>query len=89
MRWQDVFGLAGLGLVVLGTILMFPSSTHAMRWQYLVGGSVLWFAGFAIVTGWVAWRWSTAQATRNEERNACPTAERRHSDRRSRRALAS
>ena len=81
MRWQDVFGFAGLGLVVLGTVLMFPSSTTGIRWTYLLGGSLVWLAGFAMMTGWVAWRWSISKLAR-EERNACPPAEPRFNERR-------
>lgn len=87
MRWQDVFGFAGLALVILGTVLMFPSSTQGMRLSYLLGGSILWLAGFATVTGWVIWRWSTSQLVR-EERNACPPTERRKTDRRSQARVA-
>ena len=92
MRCQDVFGFAGLGLVVLGSVLMFPSSTDRMRWAYLLGGSLGWLAGFAMVTVWVAWRWSISKLAR-EEGNACPPAEppsseRRQKDRRSQPRLA-
>ena len=30
MRWIDVIGLLGLTLVVLGTLLLFPTSTEHM-----------------------------------------------------------
>lgn len=87
MRWQDVFGFAGLALVVLGTVLMFPSSTYGMRWAYLLGGSLIWVVGFTMVTGWLAWRWSIGQPA-GKERRSCGPADRRRSDRNSHRTLA-
>ena len=87
MQWQDVFGLAGLALVILGTGLMFPSSTHSMRLSYLLGGSIVWLAGFATVTGWIAWRWWTAHPS-GKERPLFPPTERRNTDRRSQSRVA-
>jgi len=58
MRWIDVIGLLGLTLVVLGTLLLFPTSTEHMNWKYWLGGLSLWFAGFASVVGWLVLRWS-------------------------------
>lgn len=81
MRWQDLFGVAGLGLVVFSTVLMFPSSTNRMHWAYLLGGSMLWLTGFAMVTGWVIWRWSISQLAQ-KECNSSPQAKRRWAERR-------
>jgi hypothetical protein len=61
MRWTDVIGLAGLGMVVLGTLLLFPNSVDLMNWKYLLGGFVLWLMGFVSVVGWLLWRWLVRQ----------------------------
>jgi hypothetical protein len=53
MRWTDAIGLAGLGMVVLGTLFLFPSSADLMNWKYLLGGFVLWLVGFVSVVGWL------------------------------------
>ena len=66
MRWQDVIGFAGLSLVVLGTLFMFPSSLDGMHWRYLLAGSVLWVVGFVSVIGWLLWRWSIAHPAPQE-----------------------
>ncbi len=58
MRWIDVIGLLGLTLVVLGTLLLFPTSTEHMHWKYWLGGLSLWLAGCASVVGWLILRWS-------------------------------
>ena len=87
MRWQDMFGFGGLGLVVLGTVLMVPGSAQGMRWAYLLGGSLMWVVGFTTVSGWLAWRWSTSQPAREGRSDSTPS-ERRRSDRRSKHSLA-
>jgi hypothetical protein len=58
MRWIDVMGFAGLAMVVLGTLLLFPSSAEHMNWGYELAGMTLWFAGVASVVGWLLLRWS-------------------------------
>jgi len=58
MRWIDVIGFAGFAMVVLGTLLLFPSSVDRMNWEHGLEGLALWFAGFASVVGWLLLRWS-------------------------------
>ena len=58
MRWIDVIGFAGFAMVVLGTLLLFPSSVDLMNWEYMLAGLALWLAGFAFVIGWLLLRWS-------------------------------
>jgi hypothetical protein len=62
MRWTDAIGLAGLSMVVLGTLLMFPNSADRMDWKYLLGGFALWLVGFVSVAGWLFWRWSVGES---------------------------
>jgi uncharacterized SAM-binding protein YcdF (DUF218 family) len=58
IRWTDLIGLAGFGMVVLSTLLLFPDSGEHMTWEYWLGGLALWLAGFASVVGWLLLRWS-------------------------------
>jgi hypothetical protein len=60
IRWTDAIGLAGFVVVVLSTLLLFPTSADQTNWQYMLGGLALWFAGFACVVGWLlfrGWQW--------------------------------
>ena len=58
IRWADIIGLAGFGMVVLSTVLLFPDSQESMNGAYWLGGLALWLAGFACVVGWLFLRWS-------------------------------
>lgn len=57
IRWTDLIGLAGFAVVVLSTLLLFPSSANHMNWLYMLEGLALWVAGFASVVAWLLLRW--------------------------------
>ena len=61
MRCQDVIVVAGLCMVLLGTLLMFPAWADRMSWKFMLGGFALWLVGFVAVIAWLLWRWSAAQ----------------------------
>ena len=61
IRWTDLIGLAGYAMVVLSTLLLFPSSAEHMNWKYWLFGLALWLLGFASVVGWLLLRWSVQQ----------------------------
>jgi hypothetical protein len=58
LRWIDLIGIAGFAMVVLSTLLLFPSSAELMTWKYWLEGLALWLVGFNSVVGWVLLRWS-------------------------------
>jgi hypothetical protein len=58
IRWIDVIGLAGFGMVIVSTLLLFPGSAEPMNWKHWLAGLALWFLGFNSVVGWLLLRWS-------------------------------
>jgi hypothetical protein len=58
IRWTDIIGVVGFALVVLSTLLFFPSSADRMNWKYWLAGLSVWFLGFSCVVGWLLSRWS-------------------------------
>ena len=90
IRWTDLIGLAGYAMVVLSTLLLFPSSAEHMNWKYWLAGLTLWLLGFASVVGWLLLRWSVRQskdgpppllvwsARQSQERKVTPQANGSH-----------
>jgi hypothetical protein len=62
IRWTDLIGLAGFGMVLVATLLLFPDNADFMNWQHWLGGIALWLIGFASVVGWVLSRWSVRKS---------------------------
>jgi hypothetical protein len=58
IRWTDLIGVAGIAMVVLATLFLFPDSIDGMNWEYGTAGLALWLLGFASVFGWLLLRWS-------------------------------
>jgi hypothetical protein len=62
IRWIDLIGIAGFGMVIVSTLLLFPGSAEPMNWKHWLEGLVLWLVGFNSVVAWLLVRWSVRQS---------------------------
>jgi hypothetical protein len=58
IRWIDLIGICGFGVMIYSTIFLFGDSEGISSWSYWLGGITLWLLGFASLIGWVLLRWS-------------------------------
>lgn len=56
MRWIDLIGLAGWGLLVAGVLVAFSTSAQRSTWFLLVVGGAMWAVGFVSIVGWLLMR---------------------------------
>jgi uncharacterized membrane protein len=64
MRWTDLVGLAGLALLVMGLLFLFPKSVDRVNWMYRTGGAALWLVGFVAIIGSIVARFSKSQSSK-------------------------
>jgi uncharacterized membrane protein len=62
VRWTDLIGIAGFALVIVSTMLLFPSSAEHTNWKYMLGGTAVWLLGFMSVVGSVFLRFSVSRS---------------------------
>jgi hypothetical protein len=58
IRWTDLIGICGFGVVIYSFILLFGDSENLSSLAHWLGAIALWLFGFASVIGWVLLRWS-------------------------------
>jgi hypothetical protein len=58
IRWMDLIGICGFGVLIYSSKLLFGDSEGPRSLVYWLGGMALWSVGFASVVGWVLLRWS-------------------------------
>jgi len=56
LRRTDGFALLGILLLLAGVLLYLGGSSHRISLIYWLGGPLLWFAGFAVLVGWLSAR---------------------------------
>jgi hypothetical protein len=60
LRCTDGFGLLGFLMLLVGVLLYLNGSAQRLSWLFWLGGPFLWFAGFALLVGWMVARWLPA-----------------------------
>lgn len=82
LRRTDWFAFLGIALFVAGIALYFTGSSQRISLIYWLGGPFLWFAGFAILVGWMAARFkNSSSSTRGGEIKSYPLRDRQKGDR--------
>ena len=61
LQRTDALGFSGVAMLVVGVVLYLAASAERMGWLYWLGGPLLWFAGFAMLVGWVIARYSGSE----------------------------